>query len=145
MLWRLRYPLSLHQMAEMFLERGFVFSHEKGRAWETLVALLLTEQLRAKRRDKAGRRWHADETYVKVHRVWCYLYRAIDADGNLVDSMLSAHRDKDAAKRCFARSLHAVGDVPEKVTTDGHDAYPRAIRETLGRERRASLQPVSQQ
>jgi hypothetical protein len=37
-----------------------------------------------------------------------------------------------AAKRFFARSLHVVGDVPEKVTTDGHDAYPRAIRETLG-------------
>jgi transposase-like protein len=69
---------------------------------------------------------------MRVHGVWCYLYRAIDADGNLVDSMLSAHRDMDAAKRFFARSLHVVGDVPEKVTTDGHDAYPRAIRETLG-------------
>jgi putative transposase len=131
-LWRLRYPLSLRHLAEMFLERGFVFSHETVRAWEALVAPLLTEQLRAKRRGKAGRRWHADETYVKVHGVWCYLYRAIDADGNLVDSLLSAHRDMAAAKRFFARALAVVGQTPEKVTTDGHDAYPRAIRETLG-------------
>jgi transposase-like protein len=131
-LWRLRYPLSLRHLAEMFLERGFVFSHETVRTWEALVAPLLTEQLRARRRGKAGFRWHADETYIKVHGVWCYLYRAIDTDGNLVDSMLNAHRDMAAAKRFFARSLQVVGHAPEKVTTDRHDAYPRAIRETLG-------------
>jgi putative transposase len=131
-LWRLRYPLSLRHLAEMFLERGFVFSHETVRAWEALRAPLLTEQLRARRRGKAGLRWHADETYIKVRGVWCYLYRAIDADGNLVDSMLSLHRDMDAAKRFFRRSVAVVGHTPEKVTTDGHDAYPRAIRETLG-------------
>jgi transposase-like protein len=116
----------------MFLDRGFVFSHETVRQWEALVAPLLTERLRVKRRGKAGRKWHADETYVKVHGVWCYLYRAIDADGNLVDSLLSVHRDMDAAKRFFARSLEVVGHAPEKVTTAGHDAYPRAIRETFG-------------
>ena len=38
----------------------------------------------------------------------------------------------DAAKRFFARSLEVVGHAPGKVTTDGHDAYPRAIREILG-------------
>ncbi len=131
-LWRLRYPLSLRHLAEMFGQRGFVFSHETVRAWEALVAPLLTAQLRARRRGKAGVKWHADETYVKVQGIWCYLYRAIDADGNLVDSMLSAHRDMDAAKRFFARSLEVVVHAPEQVTTDGHDAYPRAIRETLG-------------
>ncbi len=136
-LWRLRYKLSLRDLAEMFLERGFAFSHETVRQWEALVAPLLTEQLRRKRRGKAGKRWHADETYVKIQGVWCYLYRAIDADGNLVDSMLSIHRDMDAAKRFFAQSREVVGHGPERVTTvttDGHDAYPRAIRETLGPE-----------
>jgi len=63
-----------------------------------------------------------------------YLYRAIDADGNLVDSLLSETRDMDAAKRFFAQARTVVGHAPEKVTTDGHDAYPRAIRETLGPE-----------
>jgi len=71
---------------------------------------------------------------VKVDGRWCYLYRAIDADGNLVDSMLSETRDMEAAKRFFARARTVVGHAPEKVTTDGHDAYPRAIRETLGSE-----------
>jgi transposase-like protein len=133
-LWRLRYKLSLRDLAEMFLERGFVFSHETVRHWEGLVAPLLTEQLRCKRHGKAGTKWHADETYVKIQGVWCYWYRAIDSDGNLVDSMLSRHRDMDAAKRFFARALAVVGHAPKKVTTDGHDAYPRAIRETLGEQ-----------
>jgi transposase-like protein len=53
-LWRLRYKLSLRDQAEMFLERGFVFSHETVRQWEGLVAPLLTEQLRRKRHGKAG-------------------------------------------------------------------------------------------
>jgi len=131
-LWRLRYPLSLRHLAEMFLERGFTFSHETVRAWEALVAPMLTGRLRAKRCGKAGVKWHADETYIKVHGVWCCLYRAIDGDGNLIDLMLSERRDMEAAKRFFARSLEVVGHAPEQVTTDGHDAYPCAIREMLG-------------
>ncbi len=131
-LWRLRYKLSLRDLAEMFLTRGFTFTHETVREWEERFTPLLTERLRAKRRGKAGKKWHADETYVRVDGRWCYLYRAIDVDGNLVDSMLSETRDMDAAKRFFTRARTVVGAVPEKVTTDGHDAYPRAIRETLG-------------
>jgi len=69
---------------------------------------------------------------VTVDGRWCYLYRAIDADGNLVDAMLSETREMDAAKRFFQRVRTVVGRAPEKVTTDRHDAYPRAIREELG-------------
>ena len=65
---------------------------------------------------------------------WCYLYRAIDHDGNLVDSRLSEKRDMDAAKQFFQQALAVVGHVPASVTTDGHRSYPRAIRETLGNE-----------
>ncbi len=102
------------------------------RDWEERFAPLLTERLKARRRGKAGRKWHVDETYIKVEGRWCYLYRAIDSDGNLVETMRSTTRDMDAAKRFFARALEMVGQAPETVTTDGHDSYPRAIRETLG-------------
>ena len=76
------------------------------REWEERFAPLLTERLRTKRQGKAGKKWHADETYVKVDGRWCYLYRAIDADGNLVDSMLSETRDMDTAKRFFYARPH---------------------------------------
>jgi transposase-like protein len=131
--WRLQYKLSLRDLAQMFLERGFVFTHEAVRDWEARFAPLLTERLRTKRRGKAGKKWYVDETYVQVQGQSCYLYRAIDRDGNLVDSLLSATRDMDAAKRFLRRAAKVVGDYPEQVTTDGHTAYPRAIRETLGK------------
>ena len=127
-LWRLRYKLSLRDLAEMFLERGFVFTHEAVREWEERFASLLTERLRAKRRGKAGRSWYVDETYIKVHGRWCYLYRVIDREGNLVDSLLSETRDLKAAQPFFRRARAVVGHAPDRVTTDGHDAYPRAIR-----------------
>jgi putative transposase len=133
-LWRLRYKLSLRDLAEMFLERRFVFTHEAVREWEERFAPLLTERLRAKRRGKAGRSWYVDETSIKVHGCWCYLYRAIDRDGNLVVSLLSATRNRRAAWCFFRGARAAVDHTPDRVTTDGHDAYPRAIRRTLGRK-----------
>jgi putative transposase len=133
-LWRLRYKLSLRDLAEMLLVRGFEFTHETVRDWEARFAPLITEQLRSRRKGKAGYSWHTDETYLKVGGKWCYLYRAIDRDGNLVDSMLSEHRNMKAAKRFFTQAREVVGHKPNKVTTDGHDAYPRAVRTILGRK-----------
>lgn len=131
-LWQLRYKLSLRDLAEMFLERGVTFTHETVRVWERQFAPLIAEQLRTKRRGQAGLSWYVDETSVKVKGKWCYLYRAIDHDGNLVDSMLSEKRDMEAAQRFFTQALAVIGHVPERVTTDGHASYPRAVRETLG-------------
>jgi transposase-like protein len=81
----------------------------------------------------SGQSWYADETYLKVHGRWCYLYRAIDRDGNLIDTMLSATRDMKAARRFFRSARSVAGFVPDRVTTDGHNSYPRTIRSTLGR------------
>jgi transposase-like protein len=65
-LWRLRYKLSLRDLSEMFLVRGFEFTHEAVRDWEARLTPLIIEQLRARRKGKAGRSWYVDETYVKV-------------------------------------------------------------------------------
>ncbi len=116
----------------MFLARGFTFTHEAIRDWETRFAPLIVEHLRNKRHGQAGKSWHVDETYLKVHGKWCYLYRAIDSDGNLVDSMLSEKRNMEAAKRFFQQAVAVVGHRPDQVITDGHRSYPRAICETMG-------------
>ena len=131
-LWRLRYKLALRDLPEMFLIRGIVFSHEAVRDWETKLTPALTESLRRRRRGKAGCSWYVDETYIKVHGQWRYLYRAIDRSGALVDVMFSEHRDMTAAKAFFESAKVVTGITPDRVTTDGHDSYPRAIRATLG-------------
>src|SRR5215468_6245790 len=59
--WRVRYKLSLRDLAEMFLTRGFVFTHEAVRDWEARFAPLLADQLRTKRHGQAGKSWYVDE------------------------------------------------------------------------------------
>jgi transposase-like protein len=63
---------------------------------------------------------------------WRYLYRAIDRDGALVDVRLSEHRELAAARAFFRLAKAVTGVTPDRVATDGHDAYPRAIRTELG-------------
>jgi putative transposase len=132
-LWRLRYKLSLRDLPEMFLIRGIVFSHEAVRDWKAKLTPALADGLRGRRRGKVGKSWYVDETYIKVHGQWRYLYRAVDRNGALVDVMFSEHCDMAAAK-AFFWSAKAVTDItPDRVTTDGHDSYPRAIRTMLGK------------
>src|SRR5437868_15315811 len=120
-LWRLRYKLSLRDLPEMFALRGMVFSHEAVREWEAKLTPGLAEDLRRRRRGKGGRSWYVDETYIKVEGRWCYLYRAIERLGALVDVLFSRHRNRKAA-RAFLRSAKAVtGSPPDRVRTYGHD------------------------
>ncbi len=127
-LWRLRYKLGLRDVAELLLQRGYDVSYETVRAWEFRFAPLISAELRTRRRGHGGRSWYLDETYVKVSGRWCYLYRATDRDGQLLDSMLSEHRDRSAARRFLRRLVEVSGRRPLRVTTDHHGSYPRAIR-----------------
>jgi putative transposase len=65
-----------------------------------------------------GESWYADETYIKVQGRWCYLYRAIDRSGALVDVRLSETRDMEAAKAFFRSAKIVTGVIPARVTTD---------------------------
>jgi putative transposase len=130
--WRLRYKLSLRDLAEMFLVRGIVFSHEAVRDWEAKPTPALAETLRRRQRGKIGRSWYVDETYVKVQGRWCYVYRAIDTSDALVDVRLSETRDMAAARAFFRSAKTVTGITPARVTTDGHNSYPRAIPTELG-------------
>jgi putative transposase len=95
---------------------------------------LVSENLRAKRRGVVGRSWYLDKTYIKVSGRWRYLYRAIDREGNLLDSMLSEHRDKHAARRFLRRLIDKAGQKPLRMTTDKHPAYTKALRWIVGRK-----------
>ena len=129
--WRLRYKLSLRDLPEMFLIRGIEFSYEAVREWEAKLTPSLINNLRRRRKGRIGKSWYVDETYIKVNGRWCYLYRAIDRFGSLVDVRLSEKRDMAAAKAFFRSAKAVTGVTPERVTTDGHDSYPRSIRTEL--------------
>jgi len=129
---RLRYKMSLRDVAEFFLLRGFEFTHETVRYWEERFTPLVAEQLRTKRMGTMGRNWQVDETYIRLKGRWCYLYRAMDEDGNLVDSLLREHRDMESAQAFFEQALGVTQAPPNRVVTDRLASYPRAISEVLG-------------
>jgi putative transposase len=132
MFWRLRYKLSLRDLTEMFLHRGIEYSHEAAREWEAKLTPALIDLLRRRRGGTIGRSWCVDETSIKVRGSWCYLYRAIDRSGALMDARISETRDMAAAMASFRSAKAVTGVTPARVTTDGHDIYPRAIRTVPG-------------
>ena len=74
--------------------------------------------------------WKMDETYIKVKGEWKYLYRAVDSDGNTIDFMLSAKRNKKAAKRFLKKALCSKhNQIPRVITVDKNPAYPPAVNE----------------
>jgi hypothetical protein len=74
--------------------------------------------------------WHVDETYLRVDGQWRYLYRAVDGTGQTIDFLLSAKRDKKAARRFFKRALGRENTRnPHTVVTDRLKSYPGAIRD----------------
>jgi transposase, IS6 family len=74
--------------------------------------------------------WRVDETYIKVKKVWMYLYRAVDSRGNTLEFLLSPTRNTQAAKRFFSKALSASHtNTPRVITVDKNAAYPKAIKE----------------
>ena len=67
-----------------------------------------------------------NETYIKVHGQWKYLYRAVDREGDTIDFLLRAKRDCTAARR-FLEEAMALHGEPEKITIDKSGANTAAI------------------
>ena len=134
---RLRYRLTLRDLSEIMLLRGFTVSHECIRQWEAKLLPVMGEALRKRRHGigrSSGQSWYADETTSrsKAAGATC-IGRSITTTRTSIDTMLSATRDMKAAQRFFRSARSVVGFVPDRVTTDGHNSYPRAIRSALGR------------
>jgi IS6 family transposase len=79
---------------------------------------------------RAGVDWHVDETYIRVGGKGRYLWRAVDANGQMVDFRLTARRDAKAAKAFLNRAIERIRrHRPVTIVTDKAQAYRRVIRE----------------
>jgi putative transposase len=123
--WYLAYNLSLRDLEEMMAERGTHVDHSTIHRWVVRFSPLLLERFNQRKR-KVTRRWHIDETYIRVRGRWMYLYRAIDSVGDTVEFFLSEHRDLAAAKRFIRRALQRH-DRPERIVIDGSLTNREAI------------------
>ena len=134
--WYVAYPLSLRHIEEMVAERGICVDHSTVHRWALKLLPVLEKAFRCRKRS-VGKSWRMDETYIRVKGDWKYLYRAVDKDGNTIDFLLRAHRDKTAARRYFEKSI-AQNGVPETVTIDKSGANLAAL-EAINADREAPI------
>lgn len=80
-------------------------------------------------------RWHVDEVYVRINGEMHYLWRAVDHEGEILESFVTKKRHKSAALRFFKKTLKRHGQ-PAAIVTDGLRSYPAAMRELGNLERR---------
>jgi transposase-like protein len=128
--WYLRFNLSYRDIEELLVERDVEVDHVTVYRWVRRFAPLLADAARFARRSP-GDRWFVDETYVKANGVWRYVYRAIDQHGQVIDVLVSARRDTDAARRFFRRALSTLMVTPSEVVTDRAAVYPGVLAELI--------------
>ena len=127
--WYLSYPLSYRDLVEILEERGLNPVHTTIMRWVHHYAPRVEKKVKQHLK-KTNDSWKVDETYIKVHGAWMYLYRAIDSAGNTLDFMLSAKRNHKAAKRFFKKVLRSEHTInPRVINVDKNAAYPPALKE----------------
>jgi transposase-like protein len=124
--------LSYRDVEELLVERGVEVDHVTVYRWVQRFTPLLADAARFARHSPSDR-WHVDETYVKVHGVWRYVYRAVDQYGQVIDVLVSARRDADADadRRFFRRALSVLKVTPGEVVTDAAAVYPGVLDELI--------------
>ena len=129
-----RFPLSLRNVEDLLFERGLDICHETVRHWWNRFGPMFAADIRRQRvsRMRGFRhwRWHLDEMYVKLNGEMVYLWRAVDQEGEILESYITKTRDKAAALTFMKKALKRHGS-PDAITTDGLRSY-RAAMTALG-------------
>src|SRR4051794_5998321 len=124
----LRFTLSFRDVEELLAERGITVTYETVRRWVLTFGPVIARELRA-RRPKPHRRWHLDEVFVQIAGRQMYLWRAVNAEGEVLDVLVQPKRDKRAAQKLMRKLLKKQGMAPDAWITDKCLSYGAALRE----------------
>jgi len=130
-----RFPLSLRNVEDLLHERGIDISHETIRFWWQRFGPMFAAEIRKRRIEgmRSSRwRWHLDEMFVKINGEMHYLWRAVDHEGEVLESFVTRSRDRKAALK-FLRKAMRKHDPPEVIVTDRFRSYGAALKK-LGAE-----------
>jgi len=128
----IRFPLSLRQVEDLLDERGIDICHESVRVWWNRFGPTFAAEIRKKRsasmRANTQWRWHLDEVFVRINGATCYLWRAVDHEGEVLEAFVTKKRDRKAALKFLKRAMKRYGR-PEAIVTDGCRSYWTALKE----------------
>ena len=130
----LRFTLSLRDVEDLLAERGVTVSYETVRRWVNHFGPMVAADLQ-ERRPKPHSIWHLDEVYLKIDGRMVYLWRAVDAEGEVLDVLAQSKRNKHAALKLMRKLLKKYAFVPQRLVTDDLRSYGAAARD-LGLENR---------
>ena len=120
-----RFPLSFREVEELLLAARDRRLPRGDRQWCDRFGPQYAATLR-RRRPQAGDTWHLDEVYLKINGKRQYLWRAVDQDGNVLDTLVQSRRNAKAAKRFMARLMKKQRRVPRVMVTDKLKSYGTA-------------------
>jgi putative transposase len=133
----LRFTLSFRDVEELLAERGIDVSYETIRRWVAVFGPVIARRLRAMR-PKPHTTWHLDEMFVSIGGKKMYLWRAVDAEGEVLDCLVQSRRNTGAALRLMRKLIRKYRMVPSKFVTDRLPSYAAARAElpvTIAHER----------
>jgi putative transposase len=126
-----RFPLSLRNVEDLLHERGIDISHETVRFWWNLFGPIFAAEIRKKRIQRkhahSNWQWHLDEVFVKINGETHYLWRAVDHEGEVLESYVTKRRDRKAALKFIKKSMKRYGQ-PHVVVTDKLRSYGAAMK-----------------
>jgi putative transposase len=126
----IRFPLSLRNVEDLLHERGIEISHETVRFWWNRFGPTFAAEIRRRRVERMHWRWHLDEMFVKINGEVHYLWRAVDHEGEALESFVTKRRDSMAALKFLKKAMRRHGS-PEVLATDRLRSYGAALQ-TLG-------------
>jgi putative transposase len=134
-----RYPLSLRNVEDLLHERGIDITHETVRFWWNRFGTICAAEIRRSRvqamRSFRHRQWHLDEVFVKINGVKHYLWRAVDHEGEVLESFVTKRRDNKSELKFLRKSLRRHSLV-ETIVTNRLASYGAALKQIGAIEKR---------
>src|ERR1700678_1994688 len=118
----------LRDVEDLLAERGITVSYETVRRWVNHFGPMIAAELR-RRRPKPYTTWHLDEVYLKIAGRMIYLWRAVDAEGEVLDVLVQSKRNKHAALKLMRKLLKKYAFAPKRLVTDDLRSYAPAARD----------------
>ena len=126
-----RFPVMLRNVEDLLQERGIDISHETVLFWWHWFGPMFANEIK-KRRIEGLRtshwQWHLDEVFVKINGERHYLWRAVDHEGEVLESFVTKARDKKAALKFLKKAMRKHGR-PDVIVTDRLRSYRAALKE----------------
>lgn len=127
-----RFPLSYRGVEELKFERGVIVSYESIRRWCHKFGPIYAAEIR-RRRSHPKDKWHLDEVFIKMGGRTYYLWRAVDAEGMVLDILVQERRNQEAAETFLRRVVDGYPEEPRVAVTDKLASYRPAIKKVLPR------------